>query len=110
MLRRILQVRKPGEADSRFGMRLAVSSPVPLYLMLVVGMLVTNVSGEGSLGLTLTFWLFIGAWQWLYLVPGASLALLRKQPAMAKGLVLGGVCISIANGFAWALGLYLGVR
>ena len=109
-LQRLFTVRKPGEKDRSLGMRLALSVPVASYPLLFAGMLLARVGGESGLGITLFFWLFIGAWEWLYLAPAIGWALVKKHPEMAKGLALGGVIIAITNGAAWAMGMYLGVR
>jgi hypothetical protein len=37
-------------------------------------------------------------------------AKVKKHPEIAKGLALGGGIISLTNGLAWGVGMYLGVR
>jgi hypothetical protein len=68
------------------------------------------VGGEAGLGLFYVYWLYIGVSQCVYLAPGIAVALLRKRPALASGLLRGGGIIAVANvppgGWAstWACG------
>jgi hypothetical protein len=109
-LRRLLFVRRPDEKDKALGMRLAASIPVALYPLAIVGMVLARVDGEAGLLISLGFWLLIGAWEWLYLAPAIGWALAKKHHELAKGLALGGLIIVIANGAAWGVGAYLGMK
>jgi hypothetical protein len=103
-------LRRKGEADGRFGVRMALSGPLLFYFLLFVVMIVFRVEGEAGLGLTLSYWLFIGAAQCVYLVPAVALALLRSRRQVAWGLIRGGGIIAVVNLVAWGLGLWIGPR
>jgi hypothetical protein len=106
-IRQFFSWRRPGEADLRFGVRLAVSGTILFYPVLLLGMLVGRVEGEASLGLTLAYWLFIGLSQLIYLIPAIVIAAWRGRPTVAKGLALGGAIIAAVDAIAWAVGVYV---
>ena len=91
----------------RFGVRLALYGPIAFYVLLAAGLVILQVDGESALGLTLMYWLFIGASQLVYLVPAIAGALLAKRRGVAWGMVRGAGIIAAVNGVAWVIGYYV---
>jgi hypothetical protein len=107
----LLGAPRTGETDTRFGRRLALYGPLAFSVVLFVILLLFGVEGEAGLGLTFSYWLFIGASQLLYLGPGIVLALFMKRRGIAVGLLQGGAVIAVVNVAAWVIGYYfIGVR
>jgi hypothetical protein len=107
--RSFLAFRRPGESDSRLGMRLAILGPILCYLLLGVALVALGGEGEAGLGMALSYWLFIGVSQCVYLIPGICVALLTRHSGIAWGLLRGGGIIAVINVLAWGIGLYIGV-
>jgi hypothetical protein len=76
--------------------------------VLTIALIVFGVEGEAGLGLTLSYWLFIGLSQCLYLIPAIGVAVVTKRPQVAWGLVRGGGIIAVVNVVASVLGRYIG--
>jgi hypothetical protein len=107
--RPFLALRRDGETDASLGVRIALTSPILGYFVLVAGMLAFHVAGEAGLALFFIYWLYIGICQWVYLVPLLAFAFATRRNQLALGVIKGGAIIGAANLVAWAIGLRLGV-
>ncbi len=98
---------EPGirHSERQLGRRLALCGPVVFYLILIVGALLLGVRGEASVGVTLTYWLFIGAVQSVYIIPAIVTALLLKRRDLAWGCARGAGLVVVATALAWGVGV-----
>ena len=107
LVRFLIGAPRAGESDTRFGMRLALYGPLVFYLVLVALLIVLQVEGEAGLGLTLSYWLFIGVSQLIYLIPSIVVAIVISRRQVAWGMARGAGVVAILNAGAWFIGYYL---
>jgi hypothetical protein len=102
---KVIASPRPSESQKRFGVRLALYGSIPFMfaIMLILAFVPVDVDAEWGIA----YWLFIGVIQWIYLLPGAVLALALRRRQLAKGLLLGGAIVAGLNLGAWGLGLAL---
>lgn len=107
----VLRALLSGDLQVRFGQKLALYGPLAFFALLVIGILSFRTEAEAALGLTMSFWLFIGVVQLLYLIPAMALSFFIGRRRLALGLLQGGGLIAFVNAVAWVIGYYfIGVR
>jgi hypothetical protein len=107
LVRLLIGSPRAGESDRRFGRRLALYGPIAAYVGLLLVLIVARVEGEAGLGLTLSYWLFIGVSQLAYILPAIGMALWLKRRGVAVGMIQGAGLVALLNAVAWFIGYYL---
>jgi len=89
----------PGEGRSVFrGVLLSLLlHPVAFIVIAIIG---ASIERGGEM-LALPFLVLVGVTEWLYLAPAAWLFRRRGSPAVAKGIVIGGVVVTLASGLCY---------
>ena len=107
LVRLLIGAPLDGESDPRFGRRLALYGPIAFYVLLLLVLIVVRVEGEAGLGLTLSYWLFIGVSQLAYILPAIGVALWLKRRGVAVGMIQGAGLVALLNAVAWFVGYYV---
>jgi hypothetical protein len=94
--------------DFARGRVLALLLPIPAWLFLSVA-LSPLLDPESALGVSLLFLLCLGVAQLSYLLPIATVQLVRRRIDYARGMARGAGIVASANLIGWGVGWWMGV-
>ena len=96
------------DGEVQWGLRLAVLGPFVTYFSGIAFVMIRGLDPEYGLSWSIIHIAAFSVLQVVWILPVAALLAIKGRRRFAYGLLVGGGTLMIANGLAWAAGLWMG--